>query len=176
MAFAARLSKAFITPDEVADLERWSGRGILEALIGIHLPADVGGSYPSSVFHMVTNQRIKTITEVSQSSRKCLGIEIKRKYQDPLESINSSALMLSTEPMHRGRACMYAYRFSSDIHVTPFAYNLLSMKLSITPAGVRGYSLRTTSSFSMNVLGCTNIFRDCRRVGIVSQDEEGDKR
>jgi len=40
MIFAARLSKAFITPDEVVELERWSGRGILEALIGINLPAD----------------------------------------------------------------------------------------------------------------------------------------
>lgn len=49
MIFAARLSKAFITPDEVIELERWSGRGILEALIGINLPADVGRSYSSSV-------------------------------------------------------------------------------------------------------------------------------
>lgn len=49
MIFAARLSKAFITPDEVVELERWSGRGILEALIGINLPADVGRSYLSSV-------------------------------------------------------------------------------------------------------------------------------
>jgi len=40
MIFAARLSKAFIAPDEVVELERWSGRGILEALIGINLPAD----------------------------------------------------------------------------------------------------------------------------------------
>jgi len=40
MIFASRLSKAFITPDEVVELEKWSGRGILEALIGIELPAD----------------------------------------------------------------------------------------------------------------------------------------
>jgi len=40
MIFAARLSKAFITPDEAVELERWSGRGILEALIGINLPAE----------------------------------------------------------------------------------------------------------------------------------------
>lgn len=48
MIFAARLSKAFIAPEEVIELENWSGRGILEALIGINLPADVGGSYSSS--------------------------------------------------------------------------------------------------------------------------------
>lgn len=48
MIFAARLSKAFITPEEVAELERWSGRGVLEALIGIGLPPDVGRSYSSS--------------------------------------------------------------------------------------------------------------------------------
>jgi len=40
MIFAARLSKGFITPNEVIELERWSGRSILEALIGINLPAD----------------------------------------------------------------------------------------------------------------------------------------
>ncbi|KAF9792409.1 purine and uridine phosphorylase [Thelephora terrestris] len=49
MIFAARLSKAFITPEEVVELERWSGRGILEALIGIDLPPDVGSSHSSSV-------------------------------------------------------------------------------------------------------------------------------
>ena len=49
MIFAARLSKGFITPDEVVELERWSGRGILEALIGINLPADVCRSYSSSL-------------------------------------------------------------------------------------------------------------------------------
>jgi len=48
MIFAARLSRAFITPEEVVELERWSGRGILEALIGVNLPADVGRSYSSS--------------------------------------------------------------------------------------------------------------------------------
>ena len=49
MIFASRLSKAFITPDEVVELERWSGRGILEALIGINLPTDVGRSYSSPI-------------------------------------------------------------------------------------------------------------------------------
>lgn len=48
MIFAARLSKTFITPDEVVELERWTGRGILEALIWVNLPADVGRSYPPS--------------------------------------------------------------------------------------------------------------------------------
>jgi len=50
MVFAARLSKGFITPDDVIELERWSSRGILKALIGINLPTDVGRSYSSSVF------------------------------------------------------------------------------------------------------------------------------
>jgi len=40
MIFAARLSKAFITPEEAVELERWSGCGVLEALVGIDLPAD----------------------------------------------------------------------------------------------------------------------------------------
>lgn len=41
MVFAARLSKSFITPDEVIALETWSGRGILDALTGISIPDDV---------------------------------------------------------------------------------------------------------------------------------------
>lgn len=49
MIFAARLSKAFITPGEAVELERWSGRGILEALIRINLPANVGRSYSTSI-------------------------------------------------------------------------------------------------------------------------------
>ena len=48
MIFASRLSKAFITPDDVVELERWSGRGILEALIAINISANVGGSYSMS--------------------------------------------------------------------------------------------------------------------------------
>ena len=60
------------------------------------------------------------------------------------------------------------YKFPSDIHVTlleqhrPLAYNFLSMKLSITPAAVSGYSLRTTSSLVIMVLGWTKIFRGYR--------------
>jgi len=49
MIFAARLSKAFITPDQVVELERWSSRGILEALIGIDLPENVGRSYSTPI-------------------------------------------------------------------------------------------------------------------------------
>ena len=35
----------------------------------------------------------------------------------------------------------------------PLAYSFLSMKLSITPAEVSGYSLRTTSPLAIKVLG-----------------------
>ena len=48
---------------------------------------------------------------------------------------------------------VHLYKSTSDIRVTPLAYNFLSMKLSITPAVVSGYSLRTTSSLAMKVLG-----------------------
>jgi hypothetical protein len=41
MIFASRLSREFISPDEVIALERWSGKGVLEALIGLSIPADV---------------------------------------------------------------------------------------------------------------------------------------
>jgi uridine phosphorylase len=33
MVFASRSSQAFISPDQVNELERWSGRGVLEALV-----------------------------------------------------------------------------------------------------------------------------------------------
>jgi uridine phosphorylase len=49
MIFASRLSKAFIAPDEVVGLERWSSRGILEALIQINVSANVGGSCSASM-------------------------------------------------------------------------------------------------------------------------------
>jgi len=75
MIFAARLSKAFITPDDVVELERWSGRGILEALIGINLPADVGGSHSSSISltRLLTGES-NAHTALSRGNRKRLGI------------------------------------------------------------------------------------------------------
>ena len=65
------------------------------------------------------------------------------------------------------RVCVCVYKIPSDIHVAPLnrhcplAYNFLSMKLSITPTEVSGYSLRTTSSLTTKVLGWTKIFRGC---------------
>ncbi|KAH7908138.1 purine and uridine phosphorylase [Hygrophoropsis aurantiaca] len=40
MVFASRSSQDFITPQEVAELEKWSGRGVLEALCGFHIPSE----------------------------------------------------------------------------------------------------------------------------------------
>lgn len=37
-------------------------------------------------------------------------------------------------------------------------HSFRSMKLSIAPTGLSGYSFSITSSFSMNVFGCTKIF------------------
>lgn len=54
-------------------------------------------------------------------------------------------------------------------------YNPLSMKLSITPAEVSGYSLRATSSLSMNVFGCTKSFRGFRG-GFSIKKEQDDER
>jgi len=52
MIFAARLSKGFITPDEVTALEEWTSLGILEALIGLALPADRIHDEPGSVWEL----------------------------------------------------------------------------------------------------------------------------
>jgi len=54
---------------------------------------------------------------------------------------------------------VYVRLLPGNIHVIPhkqhcpLAYNLLSMKLSITPAEVSGYSLSSTSSLAIKVLG-----------------------
>ena len=40
-----------------------------------------------------------------------------------------------------------------SVKYTIVVYSFLSMKLSITPSGVRGYSFNTTSSFSIKVFG-----------------------
>ncbi|KAG7440572.1 purine and uridine phosphorylase [Guyanagaster necrorhizus] len=40
MVFASRTSQDFITPQQVQDTERWTGKGVLEALIRMELAAD----------------------------------------------------------------------------------------------------------------------------------------
>ncbi|KAF5371399.1 hypothetical protein D9615_009678 [Tricholomella constricta] len=40
MVFASRTSQDFITPDQVTELERWTGLGVLNALINLEIPAD----------------------------------------------------------------------------------------------------------------------------------------
>ena len=42
MVFASRTSQDFITPEQVAEIEAWSGRAVLEALVGFDIPAEVG--------------------------------------------------------------------------------------------------------------------------------------
>jgi hypothetical protein len=80
MIFAARLSKAFITPEEVIELERWSGRGVLEALIGIDLPAEVGQpSLSSALFTQSLIGEPKHPKALSRRGGERLGIEVKRR-------------------------------------------------------------------------------------------------
>ncbi|TFY69657.1 hypothetical protein EVJ58_g311 [Rhodofomes roseus] len=37
MVFASRTSQDFITPETVAEIEAWSGRAVLEALVGFEI-------------------------------------------------------------------------------------------------------------------------------------------
>lgn len=37
MVFASRTSQDFITPEKVAEIEAWSGRAVLEALVGFRI-------------------------------------------------------------------------------------------------------------------------------------------
>lgn len=41
MVFASRTSQDFITPAQVTELEAWTGRGVLDALSGFELAAEV---------------------------------------------------------------------------------------------------------------------------------------
>ena len=43
MVFAARKSKDFITPQKVAEIEAWTGRAVLEALVAFEIPDEVSG-------------------------------------------------------------------------------------------------------------------------------------
>jgi uridine phosphorylase len=44
MVFASRSSQAFISPDQVNELEKWSGRGVLEALVNFGVAPEVRAS------------------------------------------------------------------------------------------------------------------------------------
>lgn len=46
MVFAARTSQDFITPQKVVEIEAWTGRAVLEALIAFEIPNEV--SRPSA--------------------------------------------------------------------------------------------------------------------------------
>ena len=41
MVFASRTSQDFISPQEVAAIEAWTGRAVLEALVGLEIQPDV---------------------------------------------------------------------------------------------------------------------------------------
>ncbi|KAF8961180.1 nucleoside phosphorylase domain-containing protein [Flammula alnicola] len=43
MVFASRKSQDFITPQQVEELENWTGKGVLNALVNIEIPQDVSG-------------------------------------------------------------------------------------------------------------------------------------
>lgn len=41
MVFASRTSQDFISPEQVASVEAWTGRAVLEALVGLEIEPDV---------------------------------------------------------------------------------------------------------------------------------------
>ena len=49
MVFASRTSQDFITPQEVASIEAWTGRAVLEALVGLVIQPDVRPPFLSDV-------------------------------------------------------------------------------------------------------------------------------
>jgi hypothetical protein len=98
MVFAARLSKAFITPDEVLELERWSGYGILEALIGIDLEVDVGGFVIVYFIRSLTGGS-KHLLALPQRSGKRLGAEMKWPGFAAIDQYNNSGEIGCRDPV-----------------------------------------------------------------------------
>ena len=41
LVFASRTSQRFITPEQVTELENWTGKGVLDALGGLKMASDV---------------------------------------------------------------------------------------------------------------------------------------
>lgn len=69
MVFASRTSQDFITPEEVASVEAWTGRAVLEALVGLEIEPDVR-------FSGVQRLCLRALTSLSappRRERKCLG-------------------------------------------------------------------------------------------------------
>ncbi|KAF9457116.1 nucleoside phosphorylase domain-containing protein [Collybia nuda] len=54
MIFASRTSQGFITPDQVTEVERWTGLGVLNALINMEIPADRLHSETASVWETIS--------------------------------------------------------------------------------------------------------------------------
>ncbi|KAI0653772.1 purine and uridine phosphorylase [Cubamyces menziesii] len=55
MVFASRTSQDFITPQEVASIEAWTGRAVLEALVGLVIQPDRLHEEKGSVWEVVQN-------------------------------------------------------------------------------------------------------------------------
>lgn len=53
MVFASRTSQDFITPEEVSELEHWTGQGVLNALANLDIPPERLHSEHGSVWEVV---------------------------------------------------------------------------------------------------------------------------
>lgn len=51
MVFASRTSQAFITPEQVTEIEAWSGRAVLEALVDFKIEPEASWTPDSGIRH-----------------------------------------------------------------------------------------------------------------------------
>jgi hypothetical protein len=71
LVFASRTSQHFITPEEVTELENWTGKGVLEALIGMAINSDVS---PFLLHYaQISDPCRHSYLAVTFRERECLG-------------------------------------------------------------------------------------------------------
>ncbi|KAL1940527.1 hypothetical protein VTO73DRAFT_7962 [Trametes versicolor] len=61
MVFASRTSQDFITPEEVASVEAWTGRAVLEALVGLEIEPDRLHEEKGSVWEIKEGEQTQTV-------------------------------------------------------------------------------------------------------------------
>jgi hypothetical protein len=93
LVFASRTSERFITPQEVTELEAWTGRGVLEAVTSFQIEADVRsifgyGTYVSFVLGLsLCTRKLKVFGRISDG----ITLSIKpSKFKSSLDVITSS--------------------------------------------------------------------------------------
>lgn len=94
MVFASRTSQDFITPQEVAAIEAWTGRAVLEALVGLEIEPDVR-LYLSKGVSAPLNCSLSVCARAAAArrGRKRLGTQGRSRGGPPVEAEGTCCLI-----------------------------------------------------------------------------------